>query len=67
MRRVLLVLAALGGVLASGASASASALPPGAAISKSLDYVGRVPDSSMIVEGKFDTVAGRDVLVTTGR
>jgi hypothetical protein len=47
MRRALLVLAALGGVLASGASASAATPPPGAAISKSLDYVGRVPDSSL--------------------
>jgi hypothetical protein len=67
MRRALLVLAALAGAVGSGASASAATLPPGAAISKSLDYIGRVPDSSMIVEGKFDTVAGRDVLVTTGR
>ena len=40
--------------------------PPGAAISDSLQYVGRVPNSSHIVEGKFDTVMGRDVLVTTG-
>jgi hypothetical protein len=42
-------------------------LPPGALISASLEYVGRVPDSSMVVEGKFDTVGGRHVLVTTGR
>src|SRR3954451_1236473 len=41
--------------------------PPGAAISDSLEYVGRVADSSAIVEGKFDTVAGREVLLTTGR
>ena len=67
MRRAVLVLAALAGALTTGASASAEALPPGAAISDSLQYVGRVPDSSMIVEGKFDTVMGRDVLVTTGR
>ena len=67
MRRALLVLVALAGVLASGASASAATLPPGAAISDSLEYVGRVPNSSKIVEGKFDTVMGRDVLVTTGR
>ena len=63
----MLVLAALAGAFASGASASAATPPPGAAISDSLQYVGRVPDSSMIVEGKFDTVMGRDVLVTTGR
>ena len=63
----MLVLAALAGALATGASASAATPPPGAAISDSLEYVGRVPNSSRIVEGKFDTVAGRDVLVTTGR
>jgi hypothetical protein len=66
MRRAVLVLAALAGALASDASASAATLPPGAAISDSLQYIGRVPDSSHIVEGKFDTVMGKDVLVTTG-
>jgi hypothetical protein len=66
MRRVLLALVALAGAVGPGAAASAATLPPGATISKSLDYVGRVPDSSHIVEGKFDTVMGRDVLVTTG-
>jgi hypothetical protein len=49
------------------ASALGAEPPPGAAISDSLEYIGRVPNSSRIVEGKFDTVAGRDVLVTTGR
>jgi hypothetical protein len=66
MRRVLLALVALAGAVGPGAAASAATLPAGATISKSLDYVGRVPDSSHIVEGKFDTVMGRDVLVTTG-
>jgi hypothetical protein len=66
MRRAAGVLAALAGALATGASASAATPPPGAAISDSLEYLGRVPDSSQIVEGKFDTVMGRDVLVTTG-
>ena len=41
--------------------------PPGADISDSLRYVNRVPDSSMITEGKFDRVGHRSVLVTTGR
>ena len=41
--------------------------PPGAVISDSLRYVNRVPDSSMITEGKFDRVGNRSVLVTTGR
>ena len=62
----MLVLAALAGALTTGATASAATPPPGAAISDSLQYIGRVPNSSHIVEGKFDTVMGRDVLVTTG-
>ena len=41
--------------------------PPGAAISDSLEYVQRVPDSGAIVEGKFDRVHGEKVLVTTGK
>jgi hypothetical protein len=66
MRRAALVLAALAAAATTGATASAATPPPGAAISDSLEYIGRVPDSSHIVEGKFDTVMGRDVLVTTG-
>jgi hypothetical protein len=68
MRSVLLVLAtACLGAGCLGAVASAAEPPPGAAISDSLEYVGRVPDSDKIVEGKFDSIWGRDVLVTTGR
>ena len=63
----LVVAAVLVSMLGVGAAESATQLPPGAQISDSLEYVGRVPDSAGIVEGKFDTVAGRDVLVTTGR
>jgi hypothetical protein len=66
MRRAVLVLAALAGAATTGATASAATPPPGAAISDLLEYIGRVQDSSHIVEGKFDTVMGRDVLVTTG-
>jgi hypothetical protein len=67
MRSLLLVL--ITACLGAGLSAVASAAepPPGAAISDSLEYVARVPDSAAIVEGKFDTVRGRDVLVTTGK
>src|SRR5919109_5409124 len=67
MRSVLLVLATA--CLGAGTTAVASAAepPPGAAISDSLQYVARVPDSAAIVEGKFDRVGGRDVLVTTGK
>jgi hypothetical protein len=54
------------GVLCSGATALAADPPPGTSISDSLEYVDRVPDSAGIVEGKFDTVAGKEVLLTTG-
>jgi hypothetical protein len=68
MRSVLLVLAtACLGAGCLAAVAAAAEPPPGAAISDSLQYVARVPDSAAIVEGKFDRVGGRDVLVTTGR
>jgi hypothetical protein len=60
----------LGAVLALALLLPATALgadpPPGAALSDNLEYVNRVP-SAGLVEGKFDTVAGRDVLVTTGK
>ena len=67
MKTVLLLaaVAALGGLTAAS-TASAADPPPGAVMSDSLDYVQRVPDSAGIVEGKFDTVGDRDVLVTTG-
>jgi hypothetical protein len=67
VRLGLVVVAALVAALNAGAAIRAADPPPGARISDSLEYVGRVPDSSQIVEGKFDTVAGREVLVTTGR
>jgi hypothetical protein len=69
LRRVgLLVAAALVASVSAGAAApSAVAPPPGAQISASLEYVGRVPASARIVEGKFDTVGGREILITTGR
>ncbi len=49
------------------ATAMGAEPPPGAAISDSLDYVTRVQGSERIVEGKFDRVRDRRVLVTTGR
>jgi hypothetical protein len=51
-------------VLASGAGAAEP--PPGAAMSDSLDYVGRIADTGTVIEGKFDKVRGRDVLVVDG-
>jgi hypothetical protein len=41
--------------------------PPGAQISSNLEYVKRVADTGQVVEGKFDTVRGKDVLVISGR
>ena len=41
--------------------------PPGSQISASLEYVGQIPGTSMVVEGKFDRALGRDVLIVTGR
>jgi hypothetical protein len=67
MKRLLLAAAAALGGLGAVDVASAADPPPGAVISDSLGYVERVADSAGIVEGKFDTVGGREVLVTTGR
>src|SRR3954466_13468051 len=64
MSRMLLV-AVLALALLLPATALGADPPPGAAISKSLEYLNRVPGPGL-VEGKFDRVAGRDVLVTTG-
>ena len=63
----LLVSAALVVVLNAGAATQVVEAPPGAVISDSLEYVARVPVSAGIVEGKFDTVGKREILVTTGR
>jgi hypothetical protein len=69
MRRVALMLSMLSmlALAAAPAGAGAAEPPPGAAISDSLEYITRVPASDRIVEGKFDRVDGRKVLVTTGR
>jgi hypothetical protein len=49
------------------ATATAAPLPPGAVASDNLEYVKWVPDTRLVVEGKFDRVQGTDVLVLTGR
>jgi hypothetical protein len=54
-------------VLVLPAVASAADPPPGAAMSSNLDYVKRLPTTAGIVEGKFDEVRNKDVLVITGR
>ncbi len=67
MLRVPLALALLvAGMLAAVPGVMAATPPPGAQMSDSLTYEGRVPDATGIVEGKIDTVSGHEVLVTTG-
>jgi hypothetical protein len=64
----LALVASLVAVLSIGAAgASQAEPPPGAQISPSLEYVGRVPGTGMVVEGKFDRAQGRDLLIVTGR
>jgi hypothetical protein len=53
--------------LATPAAASAADPPPGAAMSSNLEYVTRMADAAGITEGKFDKVAGSDILIVTGR
>src|ERR671924_790993 len=65
---LMLLIAVLALSLVLPASALAADPPPGAQISANLEYLARVPGSGPgLVEGKFDTVAGRNVLVTTGK
>ena len=49
------------------AAGAADPLPPGAAKSANLDYVDREAGAAGITEGKFDRVAGDDILIVTGR
>jgi hypothetical protein len=67
MRRLGAAAVVVGALLGAPAGAQAADPPPGAAMSSNLDYVTRVAGASGIVEGKFDRVKGRDVLVVTGR
>ncbi len=54
-------------LLAAPAAASAAPPPEGAQMSSNLEYIQTVPDTRQVVEGKFDEVRGKDVLVLTGR
>jgi hypothetical protein len=67
MRRLWGAVFVVGVALLAPAAAQAAEPPEGAAISDNLEYVTRVADANGIVEGKFDRVKGREVLVTTGR
>jgi hypothetical protein len=59
--------AALAALLLIPATATAADPPPGAAISDNLEFVTRVAGAAGLVEGKFDEVRGKKVLVVTGR
>ena len=59
--------AAVAALLLIPATATAAPLPPGAVASDNLEYVKWVPDTRQVVEGKFDRVRGKKVLVITGR
>jgi hypothetical protein len=67
MRRLGAAAVVVGALLGAPAGAQAADPPPGAAMSSNLEYVTRVAGANGIVEGKFDRVKGRDVLVVTGR
>jgi hypothetical protein len=67
MRRLGAVAVVAGALLGASGGAQAADPPPGAAISDNLEYVTRVAGANGIVEGKFDRVKGKDVLVVTGR
>ena len=70
MRFGILVGAVLAGILGIGAGAAPpppAQPPPGAQMSASLEYVARVPGTQQVVEGKFDKVKGRHILIVTGR
>jgi hypothetical protein len=67
MKRGGALAAAVVALLAVPGGALAAEPPEGAAMSGNLEYVTRVADADGIVEGKFDRVAGKDVLVITGR
>jgi hypothetical protein len=66
-RRGVLATAVAGLTLLVPSAAWADDPPPGAAISDNLEFEGRVAGAAGITEGKFDRVAGSDVLVITGR
>lgn len=66
MRRLLLFATTALLLLPAAARAREVPLPPGAAKSDNLEYLGSFGGAGL-VEGKFDRVHGRSVLITTGR
>jgi len=67
MHRARVIAAALFALALIPATATAADPPPGAKMSDNLQYVKWIPDTRLVVEGKFDKVGGKDILVLTGR
>jgi hypothetical protein len=68
MRRRGAVAAAVAGLLLVVPGTAAAAPPPeGAQLSDNVEYIRTVADTRQVVEGKFDEVRGKDILVLTGR
>ena len=40
--------------------------PPGAVMSDSLEYIGKIPDTTAVIAGQFDKVDGKDILLIDG-
>jgi hypothetical protein len=55
------------GLLVVPGAATAAEPPEGAAMSDNVEYVTTVEGTRQVVEGKFDRVRGKDILVLTGR
>ncbi len=67
MRVIGALAAAAAALLLIPGTALAADPPPGAVKSDNLEYVKWVDGTRLVVEGKFDEVHGRDILVLTGR
>lgn len=67
MRRAGAFAAAMAALALLPGTAVAADPPPGAVKSANLDYVKWIPDTRQVVEGKFDEVRDKDILVLTGR
>jgi hypothetical protein len=67
MRRSVAVVAGLLLALALPTAARAADPPAGAAMSDGLEYVTKLPGTETAVDGNFDRVLGRRVMVVTGR
>ena len=49
-----------------GTVEAAATPPPGAVMSDSLDYIGKIADTTAVISGQFDKVDGKDILLIDG-